>query len=201
MKKQKDPYELAHTIFGDNFISPEEVMGLSKGIVYTEDQIQKLQKTIPAQEILEWFHNNNFMLVPGPDNPMSLSELLNLRKKYFPESIVKNEGCVIRQADLWYEDYSNYFNEKVETKWYMINTHEIQKIPEIGWAQFGRIDLCSRLIELVWAILIYENVRKFDKGYLRFSSSNTYWDDGFEVSCGTYVEFSRPGIHIRSKGR
>lgn len=45
----------AHSILGDDFISPEEIATAS-GISYTEEQLSKFSQTLPAQAVLEWCH-------------------------------------------------------------------------------------------------------------------------------------------------
>ena len=47
-------YELARTILGNDFITPEEVMKSCREITYTKEQLAIFRRTIPGQEILEW---------------------------------------------------------------------------------------------------------------------------------------------------
>lgn len=182
-------YELVRTILGKDFISPEDVMNSRKGITYTEEQLAQFGETVPAQEILEWCRDNNFMLVAGPNRPMSLLEIRTMKNGYF----YSKEGG-------WYAEQKQKFsqNDKVETKWYMIRKDIVPESTSKNWdeqhALIADTEFVPNAPEFVWAITTYKAVRGiylFGGIYTRTSSLDSvgnhvlvgYFDDeGLDVN-------------------
>src|ERR1700722_9002644 len=75
-------YDLARTILGKDFISPEEV-AQSRKITYTDEQLATFGETLPAQDVLEWCRDNGTMLSAGPPKAMSLLDVRALHAPYF----------------------------------------------------------------------------------------------------------------------
>ena len=174
-------YELVRTILGKDFISPEDVMNSRKGITYTDEQLAQFGETVPAQEILEWCHDNNFMLVAGPNRPMSLLEIRTMKNGYF----YSKEGG-------WYAEQKQKFSQsdKVETKWYMIRKDIVPESTSKNWdeqhALISEIETTPNAPEFVWAITTYKAVRGtylFGGIYARTSSLDS---DGPHVSVGSF---------------
>lgn len=162
MKKYRDVNE----ILGKDFISPEDVMNSRKGITYTKEQLAQFGKTVPAQEILEWCRDNNFMLVAGPNRPMSLLEIRTMENGYF----YSKEGG-------WYADQKFSQKDKVETKWYMIRKNPVPESTSKKWEGqqllISDVETVPNSAEFTWAITTYKAVRDvylFGGIYARTSS-------------------------------
>jgi len=179
--KDPDYYKLAHEILGKDFIPPEEIMRSRKrkGIIYTNEQLAQFKKTVPAREILEWCLNNNYMLIAGPNRPMSLLELRTIKNGYiFP----KRGG--------WYVNERVSKKDKVETKWYMIRKGPVPQSTLKSW--YGQqylisdVETVPNVAELVWAITTYKAVRDIyllDEICVRTSSTDS---DGDRISVGRF---------------
>jgi len=174
-------YELANEILGKDFISPEEIMNYRKGVTYTEEQIAQFGETVPAQEILEWCHDNNYMLVAGPNRPMSLLEIRDLKNDYF---YFKENG--------WYAEQRQKFsqNDKVETRWYMIRKDiaplSNSKNRDEQQPLISDVETVPNSAELVWAITTYKAIRDvylFGEIYARTSSLDS---GGYRVYVGVF---------------
>ena len=181
-------YDLVRTILGNDFISPEEIMKSRKGITYTDEQLSQFGETVPAQEILEWCRDNNYMLVAGPNHPMSLLEIRNLQNGYF----YSKEGG-------WYADQKFSKNDKVETKWYMICKNPVPESTSKNWeeqqALLSEIETTPNAPEFTWAITTYKAVRNiylFGGIYVRTSSLDS---DGDHVHVG---DFDDEGLGVDS---
>lgn len=181
-------YELVCTILGKDFISPEDVMNSRKGITYTEEQLTQFGETVPAQEILEWCRDNNFMLVAGPNRPMSLLEIRTMKNGYFYS---KDGG--------WYADQNFSQKDKVETKWYMIRKNPAPESTSKNWEEqqplISDAETVPNSAEFTWAITTYKAVRDvylFGGIYVRTSSL---------VSVGNRVDvgsFDDKGLNVNA---
>ncbi len=179
-------YNLAKQILGDDFISPKEIMKSRKGIVYTDKQFSYFKKTIPSKEILEWCSDNNYMLVAGPNLPMSLLEIYNLKKSYF----YLTDGGLMANQNLCIDD-------KAEIRWYMIRKELIPNSTFKSWEEqkslISEIEIVPNEAEFVWAVTTYKAVRDiylFNKIYARTSSLAR---NGFPVHIGAFDE---SGLYI-----
>lgn len=181
-------YELVRTILGKDFISPEEIMKSRKGVNYTEEQLAQFGETVPTQEILEWCRDNSYMLVAGPNRPMSLLEIRTMKNGYF----YSKEGG-------WYAEQKQKFsqNDKVETKWYMIRKDIVPESTSKNWdeqhALISDAEFVPNASEFTWAITTYKAVRGiylFGGIYARTSSLDS---DGDHV----YVcDFDDRGLRV-----
>ena len=179
-------YELVRTILGKDFISPEEIMKLRKGVNYTEEQLAQFGETVPAQEILEWCRDNSYMLVAGPNRPMSLLEIRTMKNGYFYS---KDGG--------WYADQNFSQKDKVETKWYMIRKNPVPESTSKNWEEqqplISDVETVPNSAEFTWAITTYKAVRGvylFGGIYVRTSSLDS---DGGRVNVGI---FDGKGLHV-----
>ena len=162
-------YDFAVAVLGQDFISPEEIMKFRKGIIYTDEQLAQFGKTFPTQEIILWCRDNDYILVAGPNRPMSLLEIRDMKNDYF----YSKEGG-------WYADVDQKFSqkEKVETRWYMIRKNPVPESTHKNWKEqqslISDVETVPNLAEFIWAITTYKAVRNtylFRDGiYVRTSS-------------------------------
>jgi len=147
-------YDLARTILGKDFISPEEVAKFRKGIFYTDEQLARFGDTLPAQDILEWCRDNGMMLVAGPSSAMSLLDIHNLKPDYF-----------YSKKDGWYAEDHQLFsrNDKVESVWIAFRKEPVAGSLSKNWAeQSGLISdpmSVPNAAEAVWCLTMYKAVR------------------------------------------
>lgn len=168
-------YDLARTILGKDFISPEQIMK-SRGLVYTDDQLTKFGETLPSQEVLEWCRDNGYTLVAGPNKPMSLLEVREVKSEYFNS---KTGG--------WYANASETFsrNDKVETRWLMVRKESVANSTKRTWSEqqalLSDVEVTPNIAELAWVATTYKAVRGvilFSSVWVRTSSLDS---DGYRV--------------------
>jgi hypothetical protein len=173
-------YDLARTILGKDFISPEEVTK-SRGVAYTDDQLAKFGDTLPSQEVLEWCRDNGYMIVAGPNKSMSLLEVRELKSEYFYS---KQGG--------WYTGASETFsrNDKVGTGWIMIRKDPVPESIGKNWNEqqvlLSEVEITPNAAEVVWAVTTYKAVRGVNllpSPYVRTSSLDSV---GRRVSVGYF---------------
>ena len=185
-----DNYDLARSILGIDFISPEDIMKSRKGVIYTEEQLAKFGETVPAQGILELCRDNNFMLIAGPNRPMSILEIRTMKNGYF----YPKEGG-------WYADQKFSQKDKVETKWYMIRKNHVTESTSKNWEEqqplISDVETVPNVTEFTWAISTYKAVRDvylFGNGiHIRTSSLDSDGDHVFVGNFGVkglYVGYS-----------
>ena len=179
MKQSSDKLEFARTILGRDFISPEDIMKSCKGVVYTDEQLSQFHDTTPSQEVLEWCRDNGYILIAGPNRPMSLLEIRSLKNNYFPKSdhiYSQEDGC-------WYEDEGFARNDKVETGWIMVLKEPVPQSTSMKWNEqqglLSETEVTPNVAEVAWCLTTYKAVRNtylLPTVYVRTSSidSNSY---------------------------
>ena len=172
-------YNLARTILGKDFISPEEVAKSRKGVVYTDDQLSQFSDTVPSQEVLEWSRDNGYMLVAGPNRPMSLLEVRSLKKDHF----YSKEGG-------WYAEQSFAQSDKAETRWIMLRKEPVSESTSKNWNEQQALlsvdEVTPNVAEVAWCVTTYKAVRNaylLPSVYVRTSSLDS---DGVRVSVGLF---------------
>lgn len=145
-------YHTATTILGKDFISPERIMASELGIVYTDDQLAMFKDTLPSKETLEWCRDKGYMLVAGPNRPMSFIEISHLKSDYFCPK--KNFVFLVQMSAL---------KDKAETRWIMLC-----KEPVPGSTSKYVSEQCPLLSdseeipnahEVVWCMTMYTVIR------------------------------------------
>lgn len=175
-------YDLARTILGKDFISPEEIAKSRKGVVYTDEQLAHFGDTLPAQDVLEWCRDNGMMLVAGPPKAMSLLDVRDLKPDYY-----------YSKKDGWYaEDHQTFSrNDKTEPVWIALRKEPIAGSLGKNWSE--QSDLISdpmsvpNAAEAVWGLTTYKavsGVYLLPNLYVRTSSLDS---DGFRVNVGFFV--------------
>ncbi len=179
-------YDLARTILGKDFISPEEVAKSRKGVAYTDDQLSQFSDTVPSQEMLEWCRDNGYMVVAGPNRPMSLLEVRALRKDHF----YSKEGG-------WYAEQAFVQNDKVETRWIMLRKEPVPQSTSKNWneqqALLSADEVTPNVSEVTWCVTTYKAVRNIyllPSIYVRTSSLDS---DGDRVYVG---HFDAEGLDV-----
>jgi len=177
-------YELARTILGNDFITPEEVMKSCREITYTKEQLAIFRRTIPGQEILEWCRDNNYLLIAGPSWVMSLNsieEMIGGFRNVQPSYITGRP------------------RSKVKTKWYMIRKDivpgSVSKNLEEQVALISGDDFVPNDAELAWVMRIFKEVRGiclFDKIVVRTISNGIDQDYRDKTAIGS----SRNGLVV-----
>ena len=159
-------YDLVRTILGKDFISPEEIQKHRKGVVYMDEQLTQFGDTLPSKEVLEWCRDNGYMLIAGPNRPMSLLEVRSLRSDYF----YSKEGG-------WYAKQKFAEIDKVETRWIMLRKEPAPQSTSKNWneqqALLSEDEVTPNAAEVVWCMTTYKAVRNtylLSSVYVRTSS-------------------------------
>lgn len=180
-------YELARTILGNDFVSPEDVMNSCKEVTYTDEKLAHFHETIPEKKILEWCRDNNYMIVAGPNKQMSLLDIRNIKNDYFI-------------LDEVYANQKFAKSDKAETKWYKVRKSIVPRSTYKGWDEQCALISDKELFvpnsaELTWAIIIYKKVRGiclFGKVYARTSS----FIDFYKIHVGVGEFDDKSGLHF-----
>ncbi len=186
-------YELARTILGKDFISPEEVAKSRKGVAYTDDQLSQFSDTVPSQEVLQWCRDNGYMVVAGPNRPMSLLEVRSLKSDHF----YSKEGG-------WYAEQTFAQNDKVETRWIMFRKEPVPGSTSKNWneqqALLSADEVTPNVAEVAWCLTTYKAVRNIyllPSIYVRTSSLDSGGDRvyvGYFDAGGLGVDYWHDGI-------
>ena len=180
-------YDIARTVLGKDFISPEEI-AKSRGVTYTDDQLAKLGDTLPSQEVLVWCRDNGYMVVAGPNKPMSLLEIRELKSEYLYS---KTGG--------WYAESKQTFsrNDKADTRWIMVRKDPVPESTSKNWdeqqALLSDVEVTPNVAEVVWAVTTYKAVRGvylIPNIYVRTSSLDS---GGYHVIVGS---FGAKGLYV-----
>ncbi len=164
-------YDLARTILGKDFISPEEV-AKSRGITYTDDQLAMFGDTLRSQEVLIWCRDNGYMVVAGPNKPMSLLAIRDLKSDYFYSKVGG-----------WYAESKETFSQsdKADTRWIMVRKESVPGSTNKNWAEqqalLSEVEVTPNTAEFVWVVTTYKAVRGinlFPNVYVRTSSLGSH---------------------------
>ncbi len=192
-------YELARTILGKDFVSPEEVAESQRGVVYTSSQLSWFGDNLPTREVLEWCRDNGYILVAGPPKALSLLEIRELNRDYFYS---KESG--------WYAEGQQKFSrdDQVLAQWVMLRKGPVPNSTSRTWDEqqslLSGLEIVPNAAEVVWGITTYKAVRNvylLGGVYARTSSLDAVggrvyvghfvadglvvndWSDGLRSSC------------------
>ena len=181
-------YDLARTILGKDFISPENVMKSRKAIVYTDDQLAQFGDTVPKPEVLEWCRDNGYILVAGPNRPMSLLEVRDLKRGHF----YSKEGG-------WYAEQKFAENDKADTRWILLRKEPVPGSTSKNWneqqALLSDDEVTPNVAEVAWCVTTFKAVRNtylLPSVYVRTSSLVS---DGNRVNVG---DFDAKGLNVNN---
>ena len=175
-------YDLARTILGKDFISPEQIAKSCK-LVYTDEQLATFGDTLPAQDVLEWCRENGYILVAGPPRAISLLEIRDLQPNYFYS---KQGG--------WYAESKEVFSrrDRAATAWIMLRKESVPESQRKSWDKqqtlLSEFEIVPNAAETAWAITTYKAVRGvylLPNVYVRTSSLDSVGD---RVSVGGFDE-------------
>ena len=174
-------YELARTILGKDFISPEEVAESRRGVVYTSSQLSWFGDNLPTREVLEWCRDNGYILVAGPPKALSLLEIRELNRDYFYS---KESG--------WYAEVQQKFSrdDRVLGQWVMLRKGPVPNSTSRIWDEqqplLSGLEIVPNAAEVIWGITTYKAVRNvylLGGVYVRTSSLDAY---GYRVRVGDF---------------
>lgn len=165
---------------GDDFISPEEVAA-ARGVSYTQEQLQQLADTLPTEEQLQWCKENDYALVAGPPNEMSLLDVRSAKSSLF-----------YSEMGGWYANQPFAANDKVYCRWLAIRKTEVPDSLNKKWDAQQKLlfehEEVPNAAEMSWFITTYYEVRGvwlFKDVYVRTSSVSS---DGDRVDIGNFNE-------------
>ena len=165
-------YDLAESILGKDFISPEEI-STARGLTYTDEQLAKLHDTLPAQEVLEWCRDNGMTLVAGPPKSMSLVEIQP-------------------NTHTWYSNKAQKFAraDKVETVWVALRKEPVPSSLSRNWLEQRELVVepmtVPNVAEAAWGFTTYKAVRGVYLLPNLWVRTSSFDSDGFLVSVGFF---------------
>jgi len=180
-------HDLAHLILADDFITPEEVAG-ARGLVYTDEQLEALEKNLPALEVIAWCRRNGYMLIPSPPKAMSLLAIRDLKREFFRSK----EGG-------WYADQAFAREDKTEAAtWLAIRKGIVPNSTSKKWKEqlplVTDVERVPNAAEFSWAMTTCKEVRDVylmnEAIYVRTSSVDS---GGDHVHVG---DFDQDGLHV-----
>ena len=73
-------FSVIREILGSDFISPWEIAD-ARQYPYSVAQIAELKRTLPDTDLVEWLKQNDYMLMTGPPEKLSLAEVRDRNQK------------------------------------------------------------------------------------------------------------------------
>ncbi len=184
-------YDLARTILGKDFISPEEI-AIARKLTYNDEVLRHFTETLPSEEVLQWLRDNGFVLIAGTPNVMSLLEVRNINAQLF---YTKSGG--------WYSEAKQKFsqNDKVTVEWLMLRKGIVSNSTSKTWDEqqklLTEVEYVPNVAEATWGETTYREVRNvwlFPNIYARTSSVGS---DGRRVDFG---DSAHGGVHVTYDG-
>lgn len=181
--------ELARSILGDDFITPEEIMKARPDVVYTADQIAALSDSIPAADVLKWCKDDGHAVVAGSPKAASLLEVRSGKSDHFYS---KTEG--------WYADRDQKFSraDKVSLRWLMVRKAPVPDSINKNWEEqfdlLSMVESVPNAAEMSWFITVFydvRGVRLFEDVCVRTSSRDSF---GNRVGVG---DFGAKGLYVQ----
>ena len=172
-------YGLAQSILGADFITPEEVTKARPSIVYTDEQITALAKSLPSEDVLKWCKENGYAVIPAPPTAMSLLDVREIQSAHFYS---KTGG--------WYSDQKFAREDKTSFGWLAIKKTPVENSTSKNWEEQSKLlsalEKVPNVAEMSWFITTYFEVRGiqlFESIYVRTSSLDS---DGNRVDVGGF---------------
>jgi len=175
-------YELAKTILGKDFISPEEIAA-RRGLTYSDELFAAFGQMLPDEEGLVWCRDNGMPLFGGPPRSKSLLGIRGLNPAYF----YSTEGG-------WYAKDAETFSrlDLVEPIWIALRKEPVAGSLSQDWPTQRPMVTNPAIIpnaaEAAWCLTTYKAVRGVDLSpgiYVRTSSCDSHgnrvyvgFDDG-----------------------
>jgi hypothetical protein len=176
-------YEIVRSMMGDDFISPEEVM-LARGMVYTPEQFSMFDNTVPKLEVLRWCRDNDFILMPGPNVPLSLLGIRDREPEYFSRRFFYTRD--------WSPDVAPFaHDERVGVGWIALRREPIPGSAYSGWDD--QLSLLSagesvpNIAEVAWCMTTHRAVRDTRLFPNVFVRTRSQYADGSRVCLGNDV--------------
>lgn len=146
--------DLVRNILGADYISPGDIMRNYPEIIYTDAQLLRFAETMPPQETLEWCREHGYILVAGPNNPLSLIEIRDVCQQYFH----------YKKESWWFEQQQPFSSaDKVDTCWLMLRKTPLQWSAAHKWGgremPLDHDESVPNIAELVWCVTAYHAVR------------------------------------------
>ena len=173
-------YTLAQNILGKDFITPEEVMAARPGVVYTDEQVAVLDRTLPSRENLEWLREHDYALVPAPPNAQSLVEHRSLVPTDF------------QNDNTWFLDPSQSFSrtDKAGPGWLAIKKTIVSDSTAKTWGKqqslLSGVEHVPNSAELHWFLTTYHAVRKVRLMPTVYARTSSVGQDGARVYVGGF---------------
>lgn len=180
-------YGPAPLILGTDFITPEEVNMACPNIVYTTRQITALAASLPPKDMLKWYKDNSYAVIPAPPTAMSTLDV---------QEIQSADSCL--KTGEWYTDEKFAYGDRTFSGWLAIKKTSVSDSTSKNWNE--QINLLSvhekvpNAAEMIWFITTYfkvRGVRLFEDLYVRTSSLAS---DGRHVYVGLF--FFALGLHV-----
>lgn len=158
--------DLATSILGSDFITPEEITKSRPGIVYTDEQITTLAKSVPSKDLLNWCKVNDYAIIPSPHTEMSTIDIFEMQSTNF-KSDVRNH-CLV--ADFAHK-------HKTSFGWLLIKKTPVLNSPGKTWNEQNELlsvpEKVPNSAEMSWFITTYlevHNINLFKSTLVRTSS-------------------------------
>lgn len=173
-------YNLAQSILGVDFITPEEVMEARGGVFYTNEQMKALAESLPSEEMLKWCKGNGYAVMPAPPRPMSVLGVRSLKYDLF---WLKNGG--------WFIEQEFAREDKTLFGWLAIKKAPVANSTSKNWNDqknlLSVLEEVPNAAEIIWFITTYlevRGVRLFTGVYVRTSSRD---EEGDRVFVGLFL--------------
>ncbi len=182
-------YGLAKSILGADFITPEEVTKARPRVVYTNEQITALAKSLPSEDVLKWCKDNGYTVMPAPPTAMSLLDVQEIQSTHF---YLKTDG-------LWYSNQKFAREDQTSFGWLYIKKTPVANSTRKNWTNQNKLlsalEKVPNATEMSWFTITYfevRGIRLFEGVYVRTSSLGSDGDHVYVCrfgSSGLYINY------------
>jgi len=181
---------IASEILGKNIIFPEQITDATE-MLYTQEQLDVLDSTIPPVPILVWAKENNYIVFPGPPKPMGLLDI-----KIFRPSLFETGGGV-----LFHEEIDAEVNKtKVLSQWYAVRSEPLPYSTNKSWVEqlalLRSVEFVPNAATMVWLLTSFSLVRGVRLLNGIFVRCSDILPDGERIHLG---RFALEGLCIRHR--
>lgn len=183
-------YDLAQSILGVDFITPEEATKIYPNVVYSDEQIAALAGSLPSEEVLRWCNSNDCAVMPAPPTTMSILDMRDMHIDLRDDRQIAQFKESYSEKEAWSFNQKFIREDRTSPGWLMIKKTPVTDSTAKTWGEQNKIlselEVVPNAADMYWFITTYyrvRGVRLFEKTYARTSSLNS---EGNAIHVGTF---------------
>jgi len=176
----------AQKLLQDHYLSTETISKLF-GVTYSTEQLDELRRSLPNEHLLQWLHQNEFILLPGLPHDLFLPELISYAEEFlYPHTLVQFKDGLIKTND-----------HVVAAKWLAVSKTVARSMFYKKYLEqvqeMNNKTRVANLVEFIYAFVAYHKAT--DKKMVRNEGQHRT-STAVHTNSRYTISLSRPGIHI-----